>query len=748
MISSRPRLALALSVTVLLLLTGGPEPGVLHARQDGEAPPVRTHESNDQQPIIMQPLELGLQEEAGVAILLLDVEVLDREGRPIPGLTMDDFQIYLDGKRYPLEAVDDFCACEAPAQMAGDSPAAASGSEDTALASARPGDGRRLDPRTPPPPPPRFILFFDFSQMQRSGREAAEKQARRWLTEAMRPGDMVLLSGYATAPGLREITPFTSDREQLLADLTVAFADEAFMDPFPLRVHIRQRECEQCMIQCRNENARGHVVLPLMCQRGCCGVPATEESFHGKRSLEALDLLLTTLDAVEGRKDLILFNQNGMMFPSRLYPQLNSLERYEILNHEDRVKRISASANAARTTLHVANLPEYGNLPSTISESARDLGTRFADYTGGTTNRAMADLDVMLASVGRRCCMYRLSIGPPPDPPNRAMRVRVMVRGSRLPGDYRIQFYPAHERWFRHARAALAAPSRNRDPEIHLALSPTYLRDERWVVEAQVAFALADLELVPTPFQRVGLWRVGALLHNEKNDKTWEMFSMARATLDGLGSTRLEALHHRRIGSLPPGPYRLRLFVEDAQRNIFSAREAHLDLPDPKEISAANPWLHGPVVMRHVNRRLDLGLPFITSEPPIPTPVAPYATGTVPVDRTNVAAGTALEFRSFLCPRPAVGKDLQVISALLDSGQPFVRLSAAEFRTAGECVIIIDQMDTAALRPGTYTYRMMIRNEGSEPLTTEAEITVQPAAGLGGTARSSSTRPDMRTRKP
>ena len=76
------------------------------------------------------------------------------------------------------------------------------------------------------------------------------------------------------------------------------------------------------------------------------------------------------------------------------------------------------------------------------------------------------------------------------------------------------------------------------------------------------------------------------------------------------------------------------------------------------------------------------------------------------------------------------------------------RLSAAEFRTAGECVIIIDQMDTAALRPGTYTYRMMIRNEGSEPLTTEAEITLQPAAGLGGTARSSSARPDMRTRKP
>ncbi|MCZ6650625.1 MAG: hypothetical protein O7D35_08145 [Acidobacteria bacterium] len=736
MTCSPRRLTLALGVTVLLLLTGGPEPGTLHARQD----------DHGEQPIIMQPLELGLQEEAGVALLLLDVEVLDKEGRPLPGLTMADFQIFVDGKSYPLVAVDDFCACEAPAQIAGDSPAAAS-AEHAAAEGALPGNGPRPEPAMPPPPPPRFVLFFDFSQMQRSGREAAEKQARRWLSEAMRPDDEVLLTGYATAPGLREITPLTSDRSQLLADLTAAFADEAFMDPFPLRVHIRQRECEQCMIQCRRDAATA-LVPKLECQRSCCGVPATEESFHGKRSLEALDLLLTTLESVEGRKDLILFNQNGMMFPSRLYPQLDALERYEILDHEDRVKRISASATTARTALHVANLPEYGNLASTMSESARDLGTRFADYTGGTTNRAMADLPAMLASAGRRCCMYRLSIAPPPDPPNRAMRVRVMVRGRRLPGDYRIQFYPAHERWFRHARAALASPSRNRDPEIHLALAPTYLRDKRWVVEAQVAFALADLELVPTPSERVGLWRVGALLHNEKSDKTWEMFSMARATLEGLGSTQLEALHHRRIGSLPPGPYRLRLFVEDAQRNIFSAREAHLDLPDPEELSAENPWLHGPVITRHINKRLDLGLPFISSEPPIPTPVAPYAAGTVPVDGADVATGTALEFRSMLCPRPAVGKNPQVVSVLLDEGHPFVRLPATKFRAAGECVIIIDQVDTAALRPGTYTYRMMVQKAGSEPLTTQAQVTIQPPAGLGGTPKTSSTRPDMSTQKP
>ena len=101
-----------------------------------------------------------------------------------------------------------------------------------------------------------------------------------------------------------------------------------------------------------------------------------------------------------------------------------------------------------------------------------------------------------------------------------------------------------------------------------------------------------------------------------------------------------------------------------------------------------------------------------------------------------------------LCPRPAVGTNPQVVSVLLDEGHPFVRLPATKFRAAGECVIIIDQVDTAALRPGTYTYRMMVQKAGSEPLMTQAQVTIQPPAGLGGTPKISSTRPDTSTQKP
>ncbi|MCZ6599787.1 MAG: hypothetical protein O7A07_02995, partial [Acidobacteria bacterium] len=44
-----------------------------------------------------RPLDLGLQEEAGVTLLSLDVKVRDKKGRPVRGLTLDDFEVSING---------------------------------------------------------------------------------------------------------------------------------------------------------------------------------------------------------------------------------------------------------------------------------------------------------------------------------------------------------------------------------------------------------------------------------------------------------------------------------------------------------------------------------------------------------------------------------------------------------------------------------------------------------------------------
>src|SRR2546426_3989424 len=55
---------------------------------------------------------LGLVETTGVTLTLLDVEVADKEGKPLRGLGKEDFHVSLNGKDWPLYSVDDLCSCE------------------------------------------------------------------------------------------------------------------------------------------------------------------------------------------------------------------------------------------------------------------------------------------------------------------------------------------------------------------------------------------------------------------------------------------------------------------------------------------------------------------------------------------------------------------------------------------------------------------------------------------------------------
>src|SRR4051812_40520684 len=42
---------------------------------------------------------------SSVTLVTVDVVVLDRDGKPVPGLTADDFQIKLNGKVQPVRAL-------------------------------------------------------------------------------------------------------------------------------------------------------------------------------------------------------------------------------------------------------------------------------------------------------------------------------------------------------------------------------------------------------------------------------------------------------------------------------------------------------------------------------------------------------------------------------------------------------------------------------------------------------------------
>lgn len=55
------------------------------------------------------PLESDLAEETGISLTLFEVEVRDKRGRPMPGLTRDDFSVIINGRTRPIYSLDDLC---------------------------------------------------------------------------------------------------------------------------------------------------------------------------------------------------------------------------------------------------------------------------------------------------------------------------------------------------------------------------------------------------------------------------------------------------------------------------------------------------------------------------------------------------------------------------------------------------------------------------------------------------------------
>jgi VWFA-related protein len=148
-------------------------------------------------------------------VVIVNVTVLDRNGRPIETLKKDDFQLFEDGKLQKLSAVDlqhltdqplpplmetaSMPVAEKPKGYNPDSERAAFGSSMRSKY-----QDRRL-----------MVLLFDFSSMQAAEQIRAKDAAVKFLSTQMTGSDTVAIMTYGTE--LKTVQDFTSDRDLLIA---------------------------------------------------------------------------------------------------------------------------------------------------------------------------------------------------------------------------------------------------------------------------------------------------------------------------------------------------------------------------------------------------------------------------------------------------------------------------------------------------------------------------------------------------
>jgi VWFA-related protein len=154
------------------------------------------------------PQGMPLRHETAAVVKLVPVRVLGEDGRPVLGLTKEDFKLYEDGK---LRKITEF---EAHSLTAG---------------------GMIGEPRLPPAAEEesraagvmnrKIFLFLDFQGTDRAGRAKAFRAALRFLETEVRPGDEVAVMGFYSMSGFFIRQYLTTDIK--LATAAVRKATEA-----------------------------------------------------------------------------------------------------------------------------------------------------------------------------------------------------------------------------------------------------------------------------------------------------------------------------------------------------------------------------------------------------------------------------------------------------------------------------------------------------------------------------------------
>jgi VWFA-related protein len=134
-----------------------------------------------------------------VRLVVLDVVVVDREGRTVADLTAEDFEIQAGGKVVAVDTLDVACGAGSLAE-----PVAALGT------------ARRESPRLPDAPR-KIVLAFDYLHLIPARRTEIIESARDAVMRGIAPGDEIMV--VALNGGLRIEQQFTSDRDTALASL-------------------------------------------------------------------------------------------------------------------------------------------------------------------------------------------------------------------------------------------------------------------------------------------------------------------------------------------------------------------------------------------------------------------------------------------------------------------------------------------------------------------------------------------------
>jgi len=525
-------------------------------------------------------------------LVLVNVVVRDKQGKPVTGLKAEDFTLQEEGKPQKISSFDFENLDTAP--LTGAIGPTQQVTNESPLEPARPMITRK-DAEDAMSNKRVIVLFFDLSSMSPDETQRAVDSARNYIEKKMTASDMISIISLASS--LRLDQDFTPDRARLLRVLKrFTHAEGQGMDAGP------------------TGDADG------IAETGDAYTPDETEynQFNTDRKLQALQSICQVLAKFNQKKSVIYFSsgmtQTGIENEAALRAAVNTAVKANVAIYTLDARGLeamppggSAATASLRGTAMYSGAAVQNQLDANFA--SQETLTTLASDTGGKAFLDSNDLGQVFDRVQRDTSVYYVlgykSSNAVKDGKYRRIQVKINRPGLNL--DFRKGYYAPKD--FQHFNSEdknqqmeeeLASELQNTDVALYMAASYFRLDDHKFYVPVSLVVPGSQI-----PFTQGGdkdkasLDFIGEVI-DPLNRSVGSMRETVKLSLDASQEVRRKNVQYSTGFVLAPGKFRFKFVVRENQSGRLGSFETEFTVPDMRKaplkmssvVLASQPTIH------------------------------------------------------------------------------------------------------------------------------------------------------------
>ncbi len=650
---------------------------------------------------------------AEVTLIAIPVFVTDKDGRAVPGLTAQDFEVEDGGKPAPIEG---FLA------VSGDGPAA---SPQGAAGGATLLSSRR-----------QFVLLFDLALSRAAAIERSRIAARKFLEEEIGAGDLIAVVT-STPQGMKTLLGFSPDRTQVLRAINAIGHGDMGRARDPLGI-LYDANLQSTLVASSESSDKADAAADQSRAQTLLMMRQERQKYAQQISqfLGGFQALARQLDSIRGRKNVILFSEgfdttiitgaqgnekgaaSAAVTTGSLW-EVDSDTYFGSATGQNALNSLYASMRGSDVVIHAIDLGSAGTDTMDLGSqegsafspvSGLDSLAAFASNTGGRFVKGVTDIGSALTDIADATkAYYVIAFSPTSSGVGKLRKLKIKVRKQGLKVNHRPVYLIPDPKKPDAGRQALQASEiiakgLSGGPIVLSAYTLPYRSPQNGIGIPIVVQIPAEAFIEPLKRKQINLELFGYLIDDKGT--VVDYFKAAPSLDPALLGPKLKSFGLQIITTFAAsaGSYEVRLLLRDPMSQKFGALRIPVVVPSfPTALFVSSPMVtENPfdrVALPTVTeRRPDREIPFRIDDRPFTVEANPV-----------LKRGDAREICVFKSPSNGKAEDLKVVLIGADGAE---KLQATEglkvIRDADGFDRVVFTISAKGVEAGEYALRVSV----------------------------------------